>query len=178
METLILRKADGPNVNVCQEGDKFHAYVSEYGYELAFATGNTREEALLHLSEKLARKLAKVQEVLHENVTHKEDGMKTYLVPGVPVPVIGCYSEAFCHCKHAGRPVSVELVAGEYPSGAVHRDGNRYTGFTTGECEIYRDEGGYYVYAREEGEKGDENPEKVQQELTEMILKAFNTEKV
>jgi hypothetical protein len=84
--------------------------------------------------------------------------IKTYLTTGVPVPVLGCYSEAFMHCGHAGQLVDVELVEyrseglPNFYSGAVHVNGKRFTGFTTGECGIYKDEDGYYVYQEESGE--------------------------
>ncbi len=100
--------------------------------------------------------------------------MKVYLKPGERVPVIGPYSEAFMHCGHAGRPVDVELVTqGYYSSGAVWRDGKRFTGFTTGECGIRIDDGGYFTEQREPDDKGDADPKAVQASMTAMILKAM-----
>lgn len=102
---------------------------------------------------------------------------KTYIQPGEVLPVIGSYSEAMCHCGHAGLPVGVELVAATfdgrtYYSGAVHKNGQRYTGFTTGEVGIMSDDGGHYVRVRAADDKGDANPKAVQAELTAMILAA------
>ena len=105
-------------------------------------------------------------------------GTKTYINPGVVLPVIGGYSEALMHCKHAGRPIGVELVRQEYSgqvyhSGAVHANGNRFTGFTTGEVGILQDEGGFYVYVRDENDKGDADPAQVQKDMTELIVNAL-----
>jgi hypothetical protein len=106
------------------------------------------------------------------------DKTQVYVKPGQRVRVKGSYSEVMCHFGLAGKPVEIELVENScdgrrYYMAQVWKDGKRFSGFVTyGEAGFYRDaDDKFYTYAYDG--PGDENPEKIIEDTTAMILEAL-----
>lgn len=104
--------------------------------------------------------------------------MRVTIQPGQKVRTVGVYSEIMMHFRLAGRPVEVELLRREYPSGVyymaqIYHDGEKFSGpITTSEAGIIEN-GDEFTIDANDG-PGDEDPAAVQREFNQMIREAMS----